>query len=287
MKKLLIGMVAMAALNTGSALAADIPVKAPPRAPEVYNWTGFYFGSHIGYAESDSDWTHNDHTAIGGVSPVERVSQNGRGPVSGGQVGYRQQWGTWVGGLELTGAWTRIKGHETACGNAGGVGALQCTNPVVNVAAPFSEYRLGDIRNIFTATVQLGMTWDRSLFYVKGGVAGARVNLDNLLLSTAAPPAPAAIGVPFSACGLQNNFPSCGQNRRTAWGGTAGIGVEYAFTSTISAGLEADWMAFRNDDAQTANTTGLVSTFRDYRSDVWQVVGRINYRLGAPVVARY
>ena len=33
----------------GSALAADLPVKAPPRVPvAVYNWTGCYIGANVG-----------------------------------------------------------------------------------------------------------------------------------------------------------------------------------------------------------------------------------------------
>jgi len=35
------------------AAAADLPVKAPPKAqanPPPFDWTGFYFGGHVGYA---------------------------------------------------------------------------------------------------------------------------------------------------------------------------------------------------------------------------------------------
>ena len=45
------------ALST-AALAADMPVKAPPRtaAAAVYSWTGFYAGIHGGYGWGDADY---------------------------------------------------------------------------------------------------------------------------------------------------------------------------------------------------------------------------------------
>src|ERR1700704_6237025 len=50
MKKLLLGAVAASALVCGgSAWAADMPMmyKAAP-APAAYDWTGLYFGGHLG-----------------------------------------------------------------------------------------------------------------------------------------------------------------------------------------------------------------------------------------------
>src|SRR5438128_12643975 len=53
MKKLLLASAAAGALAlAGPALAADIPVKAPPAvAPvPVFTWTGCYIGGHVGFA---------------------------------------------------------------------------------------------------------------------------------------------------------------------------------------------------------------------------------------------
>jgi outer membrane immunogenic protein len=49
MKKSVLGLVAMGALIAGPAMAADMPVKAPPApvAP-AYSWTGFYIGGEVG-----------------------------------------------------------------------------------------------------------------------------------------------------------------------------------------------------------------------------------------------
>ena len=52
--RIVIGLVAL----TGSAAAADLPVKAPPPpATTAYDWTGVYVGSHIGYAAGSSHWS--------------------------------------------------------------------------------------------------------------------------------------------------------------------------------------------------------------------------------------
>ena len=45
MNKLLLASFALAAMAAGSAMAAEMPLKAPPPAP---SWTGFYFGGAIG-----------------------------------------------------------------------------------------------------------------------------------------------------------------------------------------------------------------------------------------------
>ena len=54
MKKFLLGTVALAALASAPALAADLPAraytKAPPMIAPVYDWTGFYVGINGGWS---------------------------------------------------------------------------------------------------------------------------------------------------------------------------------------------------------------------------------------------
>src|SRR3954462_12207223 len=55
MKRLLLATVGLVALCTaGTAMAADMAVKAPPPAPivPIYNWTGFYIGGNGGWAQN-------------------------------------------------------------------------------------------------------------------------------------------------------------------------------------------------------------------------------------------
>ncbi len=88
MKKILLSGVAIAALFAAApASAADVPVRGPvyKAAPApVFNWTGFYFGGHIGYGWGD--------TLVGGDMD---------GFLGGVQAGYNWQLSrNWVFGIE-------------------------------------------------------------------------------------------------------------------------------------------------------------------------------------------
>ncbi len=53
-------VVAIAAVGFATSAMADglLPTKAPPRqSPSAYDWSGFYFGAHAGYAGGSSNWT--------------------------------------------------------------------------------------------------------------------------------------------------------------------------------------------------------------------------------------
>src|ERR1700727_2608143 len=43
--------------------AADLPLKAPAPDAAVFSWTGFYVGSHFGYATGNANWTATDASA--------------------------------------------------------------------------------------------------------------------------------------------------------------------------------------------------------------------------------
>jgi outer membrane immunogenic protein len=97
--KLLLGTTMIAGLIAGAAQAADMPLKAPPRAAPYYSdWTGFYVFGFGGYS-----W--------GRISPddfgIEEVFGTGfhnpkpKGGVFGFGGGYNWQYGTWVGGVEV------------------------------------------------------------------------------------------------------------------------------------------------------------------------------------------
>ncbi len=78
MKKSLITSVAAGALFAGSAMAADMPVKAPlimKAPPMVYNWTGCYLDAGAGYGMWNQDHSESDPT---GVTVIENTG-GGRG----------------------------------------------------------------------------------------------------------------------------------------------------------------------------------------------------------------
>src|SRR3982750_4098705 len=84
-----------------AAMAADMPVKAPPIVAAAYDWSGVYVGVHAGYGGGMKDW---DARTIDFVA---------RGFLAGGQVGINKQINSLVFGLELDGSWADINGGQT------------------------------------------------------------------------------------------------------------------------------------------------------------------------------
>ena len=110
MKRVLLATVALAALGSASALAADLPQRPvykaePMMAPApVATWTGCYIGGNIGGAFGDASASGPDGT----------VSTNGSGFAGGGQVGCDYQFsGGWVIGFRDMFDWTSNKKSGT------------------------------------------------------------------------------------------------------------------------------------------------------------------------------
>jgi outer membrane immunogenic protein len=104
------GLLALIA-GTGSAVAADMPVRPPPAvAPAaapccvVPDWVGFYVGVHGG-----GGWAHESFEPSEFFSPTPGVTTpfvtppdaRPKGGVFGFQFGHNWQWGPVVGGLEI------------------------------------------------------------------------------------------------------------------------------------------------------------------------------------------
>src|SRR5271155_3687759 len=83
-RKLLLSSVALAAL-TGTALAADLPSRAPPPVfippPPIFTWTGFYVGINGGGAFGNTQF---DFNTLG----ISTTSNNFSGGFVGGTIGY-------------------------------------------------------------------------------------------------------------------------------------------------------------------------------------------------------
>lgn len=103
MTKILLGTTMLAGLLiAGAAQAADMPLKAPPRAAPIYNdWTGFYIFGFGGYS-----W--------GKISPdLGGADLKPKGGVFGFGGGYNWQYGAWVGGLEVDYGFSEEKEDRT------------------------------------------------------------------------------------------------------------------------------------------------------------------------------
>jgi outer membrane immunogenic protein len=86
-----IGLLASIVAGAGAAVAADLPVKAPPHVAPVYlsDWAGFYIGINGGYGWGDTSFD---------IHPIGNATL--KGGVFGGHAGYNWQYGSVVAGLE-------------------------------------------------------------------------------------------------------------------------------------------------------------------------------------------
>src|ERR1700691_3242743 len=116
MKRHLLDFVALvasiaAAVCGAPALAADMPIKAPPMAPVLaaaYNWTGFYLGGNVGGERQSDPGTSTCFQALGaGLDNNPQANAlTGHAIIGGIQAGYNWQINQWVLGVEGDWDWT-------------------------------------------------------------------------------------------------------------------------------------------------------------------------------------
>jgi outer membrane immunogenic protein len=121
MKKLTLATAALVAL-TGSAIAADLPRKAPaavaPAPLPVATWTGCYLTGGVGYGM----WNQDNQAFIAGVPVSAEHTDGGRGWLGrvGGGCDY-QFWQKFVVGALADYDFASLKGNISALGVAGGI----------------------------------------------------------------------------------------------------------------------------------------------------------------------
>jgi outer membrane immunogenic protein len=188
MKKLWLATLALAVTSL-AAQAADMPLKAPVKAPvRLWEWTGCYLG-----VEGGGNWgrTHNvDITAPFVGIPVTNAF-NLSGGLVGGTIGCNYQVDRWVIGIEDDLSWTNKHG-------------------IANEISPFNTTATIAVDESWIDTLRgrLGIKfgeWNRFLLYATGGAAFA--------------------GVKTTTC-VPGVFCTSATNTMTGW--TAGGGAEWA-----------------------------------------------------------
>jgi outer membrane immunogenic protein len=250
MKKLLLSAVGLVALSMSApASAADLAARPYTKAPPMVAAIYDWTGFYIG---ANGGWGSSrkcwDLTTAAGAFIGNEGCHDATGGTAGGQIGYRWQSAAFVFGLEAQGNWADFRGRN------------------VSLFAPaFSNESKVDAFGLFTG--QIGWAFNTALLYVKGGAA---VTSDRYRSFTN--PGGVLAG-------------SSGDDTR--WGGTVGVGLEYAFAPNWSAGIEYDHLFMGNRTvAFTTPAGGPFATDR-IRQDVDLVTVRVNYRWGGPVVAKY
>ncbi|MBV8804051.1 MAG: porin family protein [Sinobacteraceae bacterium] len=218
MKRITMALLAAAALGLGtgfSASAADLPVRAAPPPAPVYNWTGFYFGGHMGFQwDYNTSFTFTDPNGL--VPPVGKnnpTSANYAAEV-GLQGGYQWQFApTWLAGIEGDISW------------GGSTPAL--VNPPNFVPGSLIMHATTDW--ISSVRGRLGyIAWGTVMFYGTGGVAWDKVEYTAILNSPLAPTA----GAGFTT---------------TKTGYVAGAGVEWLCTPNFMVRTEYLFYGFNNN----------------------------------------
>jgi len=274
--KHVLGGIALTALFTAPALAADLPVKAPPAVvAAVYNWSGFYIGVNAGgawghsHANTSTVFSPTGYFATTSVPAIaaagaERIRT--RGFTGGGQFGYNWQSGAVVFGGELDFDYLGLRGSTSASA------LYPCCAPTgFTINASTSNTWL------FTARPRLGLANNNWLFYVTGGLAVAQVKGDFTFTDTFA------------------TAHESGSVSKTKAGWTVGGGVEYGLAGNWSIKAEYLYVNIRSVSTTSTNLTAFTPPIAfptnvfthslDLRENI--VRAGLNYRFGGPVVARY
>jgi outer membrane immunogenic protein len=231
---------ALLVMLTGSALAADLPLKAEPVAPR-FSWTGCYLGAHVGGGRGSKDMTDpvalvqdtlNGTPVTAGITTV---TTNPTGAVIGGEIGCDYQFaGNAVIGIEGTASGTTMRGSSF-------VGL-----PAATAAGFPGEFALVQANNDFLASVtgRIGYAFDTVLLYGRGGFAVAGDKYD-------------VSGGDFAGLGP---FHFQGADNRYGW--VVGGGVDWAFTPHWSMNVEYDFYHFGSGGIlmtdQFSSLTGVV-----------------------------
>jgi hypothetical protein len=97
MKNSFLGSVALFVLTvSGSAHAADMPLKAPPAAAPPYDWSGFYFGANFGGAWTNGRLNIPGNNLYGGITEFIGTVAGRLGLVEDPLAALRQAW-RWPG----------------------------------------------------------------------------------------------------------------------------------------------------------------------------------------------
>ena len=249
LKSLALGIVSFALVSASGAQASDL--SEPLVEPRVgYNWSGVYGGVSAGGAWGDSKIRENLPT-LGPFLPASISSKHDvDGFIGGVHLGMNRQFGNIVVGTEINFSGGNIDGSTGDC--------LGLTT-LVGVP-PVSFNCKSSVNWVASALFKAGYAWDRWLAYgmVGWAVAGVdhRFSLD--------------IPIPVFPISLASAV------NETADGWAFGGGLEYAFASGVSFGIEYTHINLEADGSGLV-AGGIVTTgSRDIDLDIVKV--RLNWK---------
>jgi outer membrane immunogenic protein len=240
---------ALAALQGPSAQAADLPVKkaSPVVAAAPPSWTGWYIGAQVGGTRADWNVSPIVWPGAPGASPLAPPGfavggLDDLGWAGGLNVGYNYQFGNFVLGFEADINWTNASNSR----NFGTVGTLNNLSVETSV-----DY-------YYSLRARAGVVVDRALFYVTGGGAWAKSEIETGGFGTLGP---ASLASSDSAA-------------HSGW--VLGAGFDYWISPQWIVGLEYKHFDFGRKNYALVWPLGTVFTSSDLTLD--EVTLRVKYK---------
>jgi high affinity Mn2+ porin len=237
----------------GTSVSADLSNSMPLKAPALasYDWSGFYFGGHAGYATAISDWTAANAGAAtlasGSTDIFDRM-----GP-----------WGPMIGGIQ--GGYNYVFPSHVMLGFEADVSFPNHLSASQIFASPAAgQYAIIDKVELFsTMRARAGLAFNKWLIYGTGGFAFDRDLLQN-----------AQQGGISAGIGVQPGNVDQAYFSRYGW--TLGLGVELGLSQHWSAKLEYDFMDFGS------RTVSFPLEAQQYASNlsIQSVQAGLNYHFG-------
>ena len=199
--------VAITVALSGPIMAADAPVRkiAPAPVAELFNWSGFYVGGHVGYGQTK--FTGQDSANVAALSPKPKGFLVGLHAGQNIQTASNWLWG-WEADVTATPGWS-----ET----------LQ-TSPGASSLVSGHHNAMASLR------LRLGWTFDRTLIYATGGIAGHSWN------------------------GFGASTPQEKGKQRFTWAPVAGLGVEWKVRPNFSWRVEGLYYWNRGTNADPGSS---------------------------------
>jgi outer membrane immunogenic protein len=316
MRRIVLGLLAgtsllgFASVASAADLARPVYKAPPPPPPIIYSWTGFYVGGHLGAGWARSERSRNAHCANGfGVlcdfgtddEPAGNLgSHNAIGVLGGFQAGYNYQINNVVFGVEGQFSFADLKGDSSNSLSRDFASTFSCGFLNLFDCSEFShtnvESRLSTkIKDIATLAARFGITsgpQDRTLWYVKGGLAWARSDFAASIHGSRTD----CITVILNSACSSDSFDGSVSGSNSRWGWMVGTGIEFGLIDNWSTKIEYNYLNFSNTTATLTGTgcfangdCGSISRDFDIKQNIHVIKIGLNYRFGwgAPVVANY
>lgn len=221
--------------------------------PPVYSWSGVYMGIHGGYGWGDSEISENPLQILALIPPSFTSSHDVDGGLGGVHLGMNKQFGNFVVGGEFRLSGAEISGSTTDCGGL---------TSLVGAPAIISFNCDTNVNWVAAMMAKAGYAQNRWLVYGTLGWAVAGVDYSSAIVI---PPAAPIITLPSGA-------------NDTADGFAYGAGAEYAFTDSVSFGVEYTRMELESEGSGLF--LGGVLSSGDREIELNTVTARLNIKWG-------